>query len=329
MSGLGSLKSGDETKRTPADMFGSGTSGQSAGGDRSAGLGSALGGRRNRKSSSGQGPDTPASGAVAVWTGNTASVFASGRMLTAADISGSRQEQLALVTERLREISRLGSAAEDYVVLTKGVLLEVAKERELHKEAGADNFAQWAAEVLDVAEKYVFELLKDAQRIRALSQLRPELREQLPQASARKVIADVIAKSGVARAELVIEEARKKAAETGRQRPTAAMLSEAADTLRDRPSIPTQSEGSNTDQAPPGAGDRSVPAQLLPLSKAAEAVRERAYKPLAPGAVKAAADIDPTALGKYLDSIEAEVDRVKTRIAAARKLIPVDAEVIE
>ncbi|MFD0567898.1 hypothetical protein ACFQ2M_42410 [Kitasatospora saccharophila] len=327
----GDLFGGDGGDRGRGEGEGIAPSGQATGSDRAAGLGSALGGRRNRAASSGQEQQASAtaSGVVAKWTGNIASVFASGQLLTAADISGSRQEQLTLVTERLREISRFGAAAEDYVVLTKGVLLEVARERELHKEAGADNFAQWAAGVLEVAEKYIFELLKDAERIRAVSQLKPELREQLTQASARKVVAEVVAKSGVERAEAVVEAARKKAAAAGRERPTAAMLSEAAAEPLDKKSIPAQQKSTDSDSGSPAADDTAVPAQLLALSKAADWLRERAYKPLAPGAVKTAADVDPVALGTYLDSIEAEVDRVKTRIAAARRLIPVDAEVVE
>ncbi|WP_157537162.1 hypothetical protein [Kitasatospora azatica] len=45
--------------------------------------------------------------------------------------------------------------------------------------------------------------------------------------------------------------------------------------------------------------------------------------------MKAAADIDSAALSGYLDSLEAEIGRVQTRITEARKLIPVDAEVVE
>ena len=331
MSGLGSLKTGDSTERSAAELFGSADAGQPAAAGRASGLGSALGGRRPRPNGAPQpsGQSAPTGpGAVAVWTGNQASAFSAGRMLTAADIVGTPREQLEFVTAHLREISKLGSAAEDYVVLTKGVLLEAARERELHKEAQAANFAQWAAGVLDIAEKYVFELLKDAQRIRALAGLRPELREQLTQASARKVIADVIGRSDVDHAELVIEEGLREAAREGRQRPTAAMLTAIARTLTDKKAIPAQSGGDSREEAAPQAAQAVAP-QLLPLSRAADEVRERAYKPLAPAAVKAAAEADPDALAGYLDALDAEVTRVQTRIAAARKLLPVDAEVIE
>ena len=334
MSGLGSLKTGDGTERSAAELFGSAGTGQAGTAGRASGLGSALGGRRKSgaarpngaSQSSGQGTSAEA-GAVAVWTGNEASAFSTGRMLTAADIVGTPREQLEFVTAHLREISKLGSAAEDYVVLTKGVLLEAARERELHKEARAANFAQWAAGVLDIAEKYVFELLKDAQRIRALSRLRPELREQLTQASARKVVADVIGRSDVDHAELVIEEGLREAAREGRQRPTAAMLTAIARTLTDKKAIPAQSDGDSRDEAQETA--TAVAPQLLALSRAADEVRERAYKPLAPAAVKAATEADPDALAGYLDNLEAEVTRVQTRIAAARRMLPVDAEVVE
>ncbi|MGW2401757.1 hypothetical protein ACWCYY_34910 [Kitasatospora sp. NPDC001664] len=253
------------------------------------------------------------------------SVFAGGRVLSSDDIQGTPEEQLDFVTARLAEIDSIGQRADDFVVLNKGVLLETAQQRELHKVAGNSNFAAWAGEVLDIAEKYVFELLKDAKRIRALAQLRPELREQLPQASARKVIADVITKSGAELAEAVIEEGQKQAAGAGKQRPTAAMLREIADILTDKASIPSQSGG-----APDaGSAPASVLPQLLPLSKATAELHERAYKPLAPAAVKAAAEADPVALGGYLDSLEEELHRVQVRITAARKLIPVDAEVVD
>ncbi len=335
MSGLGSLKTGDGTERSAAELFGSAGTGQAGTAGRASGLGSALGGRRKSgaarpngaSQSSGQGTSAEA-GAVAVWTGNEASAFSTGRMLTAADIVGTPREQLEFVTAHLREISKLGSAAEDYVVLTKGVLLEAARERELHKEAQAANFAQWAAGVLDIAEKYVFELLKDAQRIRALGRLRPELREQLTQASARKVIAEVIGRSDVDRAELVIEEGQREAAREGKQRPTAAMLAAIARTLTDKKVIPAQSDGDSREEATPEAATTVAP-QLLPLSRAADEVRERAYKPLAPAAVEAAAETDPDALASYLDNLETEVVRVQTRIAAARRMLPVDAEVVE
>ncbi|MEV7776550.1 hypothetical protein [Kitasatospora sp. NPDC086791] len=332
MSGLGTLRTGD-TEKSPGERFGTADTERPAGTGRASGLGSALGGRR-RNNSQPDGTDqtqesAPQPGAVAVWTGNETSSFAGGRLLSAADIVGTRQEQLAFVTAHLREISRLGTAAEDYVVLTKSVLLEVAKERELHKEAGVSKFARWAADVLDVAEQYIFELLKDAQRIRTLALLKPELRAQLTQASARKVIADVIAKSDVEHAEVVIEEGQKVAAEQGKQRPTAAMLSAAARELFSKPAIPAQPADCEGGREPSEPKAQPVPPQLLPLSKATDEMRERAYKPLAPAAVKAAAEADPVALAGYLDSLEAEIGRVQSRIAAARKLIPVDAEVVE
>ena len=78
------------------------------------------------------------------------SAFSGGRILAPEDVQGSPEEQLEFVTARLVEIDGLGRQAEDFVVLNKGVLLEVAQQRELHVVAGHTNFAQWAGSVLDV-----------------------------------------------------------------------------------------------------------------------------------------------------------------------------------
>lgn len=268
----------------------------------------------------------------------TPSVFAGGRVLTAEDITGTPEEQLAYVTERLIEIDGLGRRAEDFVVLNKGVLLETAQQRELHVVAGHTNFAVWASGVLDVDEKYIFELMQDAARARAVAELGPELTQYLSRASARKAVAAVIASHDLQTARTVVELGVTEATEQGKKRPTAARLVELAAELT-TPSIPEQKAGSEisdsvrseqrSEISDPGAEEQPVPPQLLPLSKAADEMRERAYKPLAPAAVKAAAEADPVALVGYLDSLEAEVGRVQTRIAAARKLIPVDAEVVE
>lgn len=90
----------------------------------------------------------------------------SGRVRGADDVTGTPEEQLAYVIEWLSEIDAVGRRAEDFVILNKSALLEVAQDRELHTVAGAPNFAQWADGVLDIEEKYVCELLKDAERIR-------------------------------------------------------------------------------------------------------------------------------------------------------------------
>lgn len=169
--------------------------------------------------------------------GHEPSVFARGRVLRADDITGTPEEQLAYVTERLHEIDLAGKRAEDFTVLNKAVLLEVAQERELHLVAGHSNFSVWAAGVLDVEPKYVFELLQDAARIRAISELGPDLAQHLTRASARKVMADVIASQGLETAQAVMTEGLAQAAEHGKKRPTASLLASIAKDLT-TPSIP-------------------------------------------------------------------------------------------
>lgn len=177
------------------------------------------------------------------------SEFAGGRVLGADDVQGSPEEQLAYVTERLAEIDGLGRRAEDFVVLNKGALLEVAQQRELHKVAGQENFARWAGGVLDIEEKYVFELLADAARIRAVGALGPDLSQHLTRASARKVVSEVIAKHGLEVARDVMSEGLALAAEQGKKRPTAALLTEVARVLNS-PAIPSQERSEISDPRP-------------------------------------------------------------------------------
>lgn len=162
------------------------------------------------------------------------SAFAGGRILGADDVTGTPEEQLAYVTERLTEIDAIGRRAEDFVVLNKSALLEIAQDRELHKVAGHSNFAQWAGGLLDIEEKYVFELLKDAARIRSITALGPELAQHLTKASARKVMSNVITQHGVEVARDVLGEGLAKAAEQGKKRPTAALLAEGRRLSRSR-----------------------------------------------------------------------------------------------
>ncbi|MFD5430300.1 hypothetical protein, partial [Streptomyces sp. NPDC127084] len=125
------------------------------------------------------------------------SAFAGGRVLGADDVTGTPEEQLAYVTEQLREIDTLGRRAEDFTTLNKGALLEVAQERDLHVVAGHSNFGVWAGEILDVEPNYVFELLTDARRIRSLALLGEDAAQYLTRASARKVMAEVVEQQGL------------------------------------------------------------------------------------------------------------------------------------
>ncbi|MGC9501254.1 hypothetical protein [Streptomyces sp. WG7] len=245
------------------------------------------------------------------------SVFARGRVLSADDITGTPEEQLAYITERLHEIDLAGKRAEDFTVLNKAVLLEVAQERELHLVAGHTNFSVWAADVLDVEPKYVFELLQDAARIRAISELGPDLAQHLTRASARKVMAEVIASQGLETAQVVMTEGLTQAAEQGKKRPTASLLASIAKDLT-TPAIPaqeTRSEISDLPAPPP------VPAAITALERAADSLKDRVYAPLAPAAVQAALEADPAAAREHLERLEYEVQRVVKRLTAANRAV--------
>lgn len=250
------------------------------------------------------------------------SVFARGRVLSADDITGTPEEQLAYVTERLHEIDLAGKRAEDFTVLNKAVLLEVAQERELHVVAGHTNFSVWAAGVLDVEPKYVFELLQDAVRIRAISELGPDLAQHLTRASARKVMADVITSQGLEAAQTVMSKGLTLAAEQGKKRPTASLLTSIARSLAE-PSIPTQelrSEISDLPTMPP------VPAAVAALERATSSLKERVYSPLAPSTVQAALEADPAATREHLGRLETEMQRVVKRLAAANRALAATSE---
>lgn len=253
------------------------------------------------------------------------SAFAGGRVLSADDVTGTPEEQLAYVTEQLREIDTLGRRAEDFATLNKGALLEVAQERNLHTVAGHSNFGVWAGEVLDVEPNYVFELLTDARRIRSLVLLGDDAAQYLTRASARKVMAEVVEQQGIEAAQIVLSEGVARAVQEGKRRPTAALLTRLAADLAapPAPQIPTQ--GGNGDSeisesaSPTGSEiSESVPA-LVALERATALLRERVYGALAPAAVMAASEADADALREQLAQFTAEWERVGKRLAAAEK----------
>ncbi|QNP67976.1 hypothetical protein [Streptomyces genisteinicus] len=252
--------------------------------------------------------------------------FAGGRVLGADDVTGTPEEQLAFVTGRLVEIDSMGSRAEDFVTLNKGALLEVARDRELHVVAGESSFARWAAGVLDIEEKYVFELVADAARIRAVGALGPELSRHLTRASARKYMASVISDHGVELARTALERGVAEAAAQGKRRPTVAMLTQATqavtaiEQVSAAPAIPTQGQGSEISDPPAsGAGAPAVAAELGAIQRAVGAVQERAFRVLAPGAVRAAAASDPVSLVDALEALETELEKAGKRLTAARQ----------
>ncbi|MFJ8510786.1 hypothetical protein [Streptomyces avermitilis] len=113
------------------------------------------------------------------------------------DITGSPEEQLTYVTERLLEIGLAGKRAEDFTVLNKAVLLEVPQERELHLVAGPYPLLGVGGGRARIEPKYGFELLQDAARIRAVSELGPGHTQHQGKASIRQVMAEVIADHGL------------------------------------------------------------------------------------------------------------------------------------
>ncbi|WP_181803283.1 hypothetical protein [Streptomyces shenzhenensis] len=148
---------------------------------------------------------------------------------------------------------------------------------------GQSNFAVWAAGILGIQPKYVFGLLKDAARIRAISGLGPDLAQHLTRASARKVMAEVIDKQGLEAAQLVMNEGLTQAAEQGLKRPTAAQLEAIAKDLA-TPVIPAQEQRSEVSEAP--APELSAAAATASLERTVTALKERVYPALAPASVR-------------------------------------------
>ncbi|WP_168711330.1 hypothetical protein, partial [Streptomyces sp. RKND-216] len=202
--------------------------------------------------------------------------------------------------------------SEDFVTLNKGALLEIAQQRELHQVAGSPNFAQWAAGVLDVEPKYIFELLQDAARIRAVSSLGDDVAQLLTRASARKVVSAVLREHGTDRAREVVEAGAAEAKAQGKTRPTAAMLSGAAKALT-APAIPSaRSEISDL----PG-GQREQPDSVAELRGAVGAL-QRAHAALAPSTVK---DADGERAVEVLAEVRAQFDKVAKRLTAAERSV--------
>ncbi|MFJ4126586.1 hypothetical protein OG336_00290 [[Kitasatospora] papulosa] len=102
----------------------------------------------------------------------------------------------------------------------------------------------------------------------------------------------------------------------GKKQPTAAILAEVSRDLTG-PVIPQQearSEISDLAPAPP-----TVARELVVLERAADALRARAYAPLAPAAVRAALTADAGAARQYLAELSGEVERISKRLAAAQR----------
>lgn len=244
------------------------------------------------------------------------SAFTGGRVLSAQDVTGSPEEQLAYVTERLVEIDALGRRSEDFVTLNKGALLEIAQERELHTIAGFSNFAQWGAEVLDVEPKYIFELLKDAQRIRALSTLGDDVTRLLTRASARKVVSSVLAEHGTDRAREVVEASTAEAKAQGKVRPTADLLSKAAKKLT--AAVPPQ--GARSEISDPTRPKQEMSDGTAELKGAVTALK-RAYAALAPTVIRNLSENETADALEVLNDAREQFDKVSRRLAAAERAV--------
>ncbi|WP_345045625.1 hypothetical protein [Streptomyces sannanensis] len=253
--------------------------------------------------------------------GQEPSVFARGRVLSADDITGTPEEQLAYVTERLHEIDLAGKRAKDFIILNKAVLLEVAQERELHLVAGHTIFSVWAAGVLGVEPKYLFELLQDAARIRAISELGPDLAQHLTRACAqgdggRDHQSGPGGRSG----------SHDRGPGSGRGAGQEATDCRAARLDRKGPDrafdLCSGTEVRNF--CPPTVP--SVPAAITVLERATTSLKERVYSPLAPSAVQAALEADAAATREYLERLETEIQRVVKRLAAANRAVAAASE---
>jgi hypothetical protein len=143
------------------------------------------------------------------------------------EVVGAPQEQLALVVARLAAIESQ-PAPEHLLLLSKGSLLLIAKERGLHKVAGAENFGKWAAGVANLHETYVFELIEDVRRANVLNTALPALSEILVRASSRKVVYSILVARGIQAVERVMDLALTQA---GGRRPTTQGIKAAARTL--------------------------------------------------------------------------------------------------
>ncbi|MFE2492492.1 hypothetical protein ACFXGR_57130 [Streptomyces mirabilis] len=168
----------------------------------------------------------------------------------------------------------------------------------------------------------MFELLQDAARIRTVSELGPDLAQHLTRASARKVMAEVIASQGLETAQVVMSEGLAQAREQGKKRPTASLLASVARDLT-TPSIPAQESRSEISDLPAAP---SIPAPIAALERAATSLRERVYSPLAPAAVQAALEADPAAAREHLEHLESEVQRVVKRLDAANRAVAAASE---
>jgi len=252
-----------------------------------------------------------------------------------AQMTGSGEEQLAQITEALREADALGDQLQTAVVRRKADLLTAARAKELWSLAGFATFHEWGGHVLDVAPNYVYELLEDAQRISTIEAMGAHYAGLLTRASSRKTVAELVETHGMDRAREMVDAAYAETVRLGKKRPTETMIRDAAKQILEA-AIPHQltqltaagvhSEISESEN--PSADEGSVHVaeivtvpvspQLKGLGKSVEWV-ENIYKSIAPAAVKTAAEADPEEALRKLDLLSGEVVKVTRRIESARK----------
>lgn len=147
-------------------------------------------------------------------------------------VTGTPQEQLATVTAALHRAksTAAGSAKAARVRLTieLGAALDIALDRDLYKTGGYTSVEAYAEAEVDLNRQYVYELIADSKRIRAVMAAGlSEFSDSPPPASHAKVLAPIVAQdNGPARAQEVVTDVQASG-----KKVTAAALAAAAKRL--------------------------------------------------------------------------------------------------
>ncbi|MFB7454002.1 hypothetical protein [Streptomyces sp. NPDC056194] len=147
-------------------------------------------------------------------------------------VTGTPEEQLAVVTAALHraKATAAGSARAARVRLTieLGAALAIALDRDLYKVAGYPNVETYAEAEVDLNRQYIYELIADSKRIRAVMAAGlSEFSDNPPPASHAKILAPIVAQEdGSTRAQEVVADAKANS-----KKITAAALAAAAKRL--------------------------------------------------------------------------------------------------
>ncbi|MFC8511113.1 hypothetical protein ACFU3J_16230 [Streptomyces sp. NPDC057411] len=185
--------------------------------------------------------------------------------LDPATVTGTPEEQLAMVSAAMRQAKAAygtsAKAAKVRLTVELGAALDIAVTRDLYKAGGYTSVEAYAEAEVDLNRAYVYELIADSKRIRAVMAARlSEFSDSPPLASHAKVLAPVLAQeNGTTKAREVIAAITA----SGKKLTAAALTAQVKRLGYDRPTVPGQGRAAETETAATNAALREEASRKL------------------------------------------------------------------